>query len=224
MTDIQTLTLSARAAFIAWRLVTNPWFVMQRTVQRILDIDDPPRQTARLVRWQADKKVEYQYVGVVGSLVASSVSGSLQWAISSSENTFWLVLAFWYGALALTLFCVIGAFYTSILVSSFDLRDDGNGDVERLLLSLRGQARNDEDGGGMNGPPRRRMLFVLQAPIMLLSYSILSYLVGLLLWIVAPLWRVGVFENGQLWVSLVHYSVVQYERIKEKYTNGIGCV
>ncbi|KAL4911371.1 hypothetical protein BDW74DRAFT_172834 [Aspergillus multicolor] len=131
--------------------------------------------------------------------------------MSKPKETFWLILAFWYGALAFTLFCVIGAFYTSILLSDFDLRDDENGDAERLLLALRGEVKREHDDsrrnhgsrGRANGLPRRRMLFLLQAPIMLLSYSILSYLVGLLLWIVAPLWRVGVFDHGQLWILII---------------------
>jgi hypothetical protein len=42
--------------------------------------------------------------------------------------------------------------------------------------------------------------FVLQSPVMMLSYSIMSYLLGLFLYIISPLWR----EEGKsvhTWVS-----------------------
>jgi hypothetical protein len=89
----------------------------------------------------------------------------------------WLVRATWDGSLIFSLFCVILAFHLSIVMSTADIRH--NGKME-LMESLR---RDSESSPSIIG------LFILQAPVLLLSYAIMSYLVGLALMVVSPLWN-----------------------------------
>lgn len=83
----------------------------------------------------------------------------------------------WYGSLTFSLFSVITAFHLSMLLSTYDTRKHG------IMLLIDSIKRGDEKE--IYGSS----LFILQIPNMLLSYSIISYIVGLCLMIVQPLWR-----------------------------------
>jgi hypothetical protein len=110
-----------------------------------------------------------------GTIIASVVTGSLQW--SSVEDGHWVVSGSWVGSLTLSLFCVVIAFHLSILMSTAEIHEDGK---VKLMHALRG---NRQTSPGKSG------VFVLQTPILLLSYSIISYLVGLAVLVIGPLWN-----------------------------------
>ncbi len=72
---------------------------------------------------------------------------------------------------------VVMAFYLTILLSNFAIKNDGNA---ILLKSLRKTKYQTES--------RWASLFALQMPIMLLSYALIMYIVGLSLMVIRPLW------------------------------------
>ena len=91
----------------------------------------------------------------------------------------------------MSLYCVIIAFHLGILFSAFDIRPDR---VERILDMLK-QRDKDE--------PRWRSQWVLNMPIALFSWSVISFLVGLALLVVEPLGKVGWEKDG--WVCFLSF-------------------
>ncbi|KAF2807173.1 uncharacterized protein BDZ99DRAFT_522798 [Mytilinidion resinicola] len=144
-------------------------------LEQVLDTDDLEDQDSKVARWQHGKKAEYKTAGIAGAVVASAVTGSLQW--SNATEAHWLVRATWDGSLIFSLFCVIIAFHLSIVINTADIRVGGK---KELMESLRGDSQSSSSKFG---------LFIFQTPILLLSYSIMSYLIGLTLLVVSPLWN-----------------------------------
>jgi hypothetical protein len=103
------------------------------------------------------------------------VTGSVQW--KSLDTAHWFVYSAWYGTLLLSLVSVMVAFYLSILLSNFGINTAGN---THLLTALQSTQNKKKARWGS--------LFALQVPIMLLSYSLIAYVVGLTLLVMRPLW------------------------------------
>ena len=98
-----------------------------------------------------------------------------------------MVLVLWYGSLFLSIWCVIIAFHLSIMFSAFDVNADRAG---RILDMLRQAERNE---------PNRKCLWTLQVPISLFSWGAISYIIGLAVLILRPLWEEGGWGVGD-WV------------------------
>ena len=75
------------------------------------------------------------------------------------------------------MFCIVVAFQLNILIATYDSRKDG---VEKLLRMVKHEKHVVR--------PSTRALFTLQVPMMLLSYSIMSYIVGLGVLVLRALW------------------------------------
>lgn len=101
--------------------------------------------------------------------------GSIQWPQAAQSH--WLVFGAWYGSLTLSLFSVITAFHLIMLLSTYDTRKRG---IMLLIDSIKREGTDKLYGSS---------LFILQIPTVLLSYSIISYIAGLFLMMVQPLWR-----------------------------------
>lgn len=84
------------------------------------------------------------------------------------------------------------AFYMSILLSNFAINTLGN---KLLLAALQSSRRKLK--------ARWASLFALQVPIMLLSYSLISYVVGLAVLVMRPLWNGPWDTNGPVRVSII---------------------
>jgi hypothetical protein len=111
-----------------------------------------------------------------GTLIASVVVGSIQWG--SLGTAHWVVWACWYETLILSLVSVMLAFYLSLLLSNFAINPLG----DKLLLKALHLSKN-------NMKARWASLFALQVPIMLLSYSLIAYILGMALLVACPLWN-----------------------------------
>lgn len=111
-----------------------------------------------------------------GTLIASVVVGSIQWG--SLEAAHWVVWACWYGTLLLSLVSVMLAFYLSLLLSNFAINSRGINFLLEALHMPKNKMR-----------ARWASLFALQIPIMLLSYALIAYILGLGLLIIRPLWN-----------------------------------
>jgi hypothetical protein len=120
-----------------------------------------------------------------GTLIASAVTGSIQWQLLATAH--WFVYPVWYGTLLLSLVCIMVAFYLTILMANFSIHPNGQ---EILLKTLR--QKNDERKA------RWISLFTLQLPIMLFSYSLISYVLGLLLLVMRPLWNIAWGKDGMV--------------------------
>lgn len=133
------------------------------------------------------------------------VTASIQWTQVSSAH--WSVLASWYGALVLSLFSLIIALHLSILFAT----------LEAYLPDIKPSFTHS----GLRQPRRPLMLYALQSHILLLSYGIISYVIGLSVMLLRPLWtlewgdesRVRVFQNVAILGAskrLIHRRRLQY--------------
>lgn len=118
------------------------------------------------------------------------MTGSIQWTSVSTAH--WIVYAAWYSTLVLSLVSVMVAFYQSILLSNFAINTSGN---KFLLAALR--SSHDKTKA------RWASLFALQVPIMLLSYALISYIVGLALLVMRPIWNDPWGTNSLVRVSSI---------------------
>jgi len=76
----------------------------------------------------------------------------------------------------MSIFCIITAFHLCIFVTAYETNEQGK---EHLLDMLQGRDAR---------VPRLLSLYILQIPIMLLSYATISYAVGLSVLVLQPLW------------------------------------
>ncbi|MCJ1449864.1 hypothetical protein MMC28_000192 [Mycoblastus sanguinarius] len=196
------------------RIITSPWYCLETAVSQVLSVEDDAEMVAMLDKWRENKKTEFNFTSLAvsakgnraptiavrcfwfgliltvqkGTVVASAVTGSLQWG--QLQKAHWLVPAVWYGSLILSLFCVIIALHLNIFMATCETPADSSS-VFLKLLKKESSAK-----------PRWSSLFILQAPIMTLSYSIMSYLVGLLLLVIQPLWVEDWGNDGKVRILL----------------------
>ncbi|KAI9861717.1 MAG: hypothetical protein M1813_005066 [Trichoglossum hirsutum] len=166
----------AHAAKVAGWITTMPWVCLEAAIEQILQEQDVAVQGKQLDEWQTRKNSELEMVTFTGTLIASAVTGSIQWSALSTAH--WLVPAAWYSTLLFSLVSVTMAFYLSILLTNFSINNDG----KNILLKALHKS---------NHPKKSRWasLFALQMPIMLLSYALMMYIVGLSLLVIKPLWN-----------------------------------
>lgn len=86
---------------------------------------------------------------------------------------------FWYGALLMSLWCVIIAFHLGIDFSAYDVSADRGA---RLLELIKHRYKDQ---------PRKKSLHVLQMLLALFSWGIISYIIGLAILALRPLWTTG---------------------------------
>ncbi|KAI9807524.1 MAG: hypothetical protein M1825_005464 [Sarcosagium campestre] len=187
----QDATLT-RYGLVALRMTTAPWYSLSLAIEQILKVEDEHRRLKLLDRWRENKKTEFNFVSLAGTVVGSAVTGSIQW--SQLATAHWFVLAVWYGSLVLSLFCVVIAFHLSILIANSDSQLRGPAVFADLL-----KARS-------TGRARPGVLFILQVPVMLLSYAIISYLVGLGVLVMYPL-RLAWADESKIAVVGILYFV-----------------
>lgn len=178
---------------VSLQIATMPWACQEAAVQQILREPDEDEQLRLLQEWKKWKNSEFTNVGLIvsigaiqqtrgtliiltqGALLASATTGSLQWGILDSVH--WIVPAAWYITLILSLMGVMFAFYLTILLSNFAINKQG----DKLLLNSLGRRSDPQK-------PAWISLFALQVPMMILSYSLISYITGLSVMVLIPLW------------------------------------
>lgn len=87
------------------------------------------------------------------------------------------MLAFWRGTLTWSIFAALIAFYLGIFIDTCETCTDG---VPHLLQTIKHEQEHRVAWV---------YLFVLQSPIMLICYAIVSYVFGLVIHMVQPLWQ-----------------------------------
>ena len=169
------------------RVLTMPGYCTHYTIQQLINIKDQIQRSQAVLVWEENEKSQLNFVAVAATLVASVVGQSLAWP--QTNDTHWMVAVLWYGSLFMSLWCVIIAFHLSMLFSAFDVKSDRAG----ALLDMLKRRGKDE--------PRKHHLWVLQTPIALFSWAVISYMIGLGVLILRPFWTAA--WNRDCWVSSV---------------------
>ncbi|KAI0973990.1 hypothetical protein F4678DRAFT_424208 [Xylaria arbuscula] len=190
--------------------------------------------------WQDRKLIELHFVQVAATLLSGAVIGCFSWAARDEEH--WLGPASWYCSLILSLFAILLSSAEAFIFSTIKsptypvpLRDKMS-----MISELQGgPIRNftcagDREKGKLPMPPIERahirwnMVFTWQAPIMLLAYSVIAFLMGLTVYITTPLYTddtslggksaaifylVGLFIGGAIfvWCSYWAYRFVNLD-------------
>ncbi|KAI1362682.1 hypothetical protein F5Y08DRAFT_311440 [Xylaria arbuscula] len=150
--------------------------------------------------WQDRKLIELHFVQVAATLLSGAVIGCFSWAGREEEH--WLGPASWYCSLILSLFAILlssaEAFIFNTIKSpaySIPLRQrmsmicviknatpdlaPSTGDRERGKMPM---SRTEQ------ASIRWNMVFTWQAPMMLLAYSVIAFLIGVTVYITTPLY------------------------------------
>ncbi|KAI9826304.1 MAG: hypothetical protein M1832_000221 [Thelocarpon impressellum] len=171
-----------------------PTHNIRYTTQQLIDIVDEGQRNRAVLAWEENEKSQLNFVAVASTLVASVVTGSIAW--TQTASTHWMVLVLWYGALLMSLWCVIIAFHVGILFSAFDIHADRAGALLHMLRRP-GEAA-----------PRDHHLWVLQVPITLFSWGVISYIVGLAVLVLRPLWTAAWGRESWVAVFVLVYGLV----------------
>ncbi|KAI0450265.1 hypothetical protein F5B21DRAFT_517560 [Xylaria acuta] len=209
-----------------------------KSYEQIGETDDSHRMFAV---WQDRKLVELHFVQIAATLLSGAVIGCFSWAAREREH--WLGPASWYCSLILSLFAILlsstEAFIFNTMKSSahsLPLRDRMS-----MICNIQGSIRNYELAGdrekGKSPMPRSErarirwnMVFTWQAPMMLLAYSVIAFLMGTTIYIITPLYSndtsiggksaaifylVGLFIGGAVfvWCSYWAYIFVDLARL-----------
>ncbi|KAI3342134.1 hypothetical protein F4824DRAFT_191594 [Ustulina deusta] len=208
-----------------------------KSYEQSRESDDTHRMFAA---WQDRKLIELHFVQVAATLLSGAVIGCFSWAAREKEH--WLGPASWYCSLILSLFAILlssaEAFIFSTINSpahSVPLRDRMS-----MICEMRGTIRDsvpagDREKGKLPRPRTERasirwnMVFTWQAPMMLLAYSVIAFLMGVTIYITTPLYTddtslggksaaifylVGLFTGGAVfvWCSYWAYKFVDLDR------------
>ncbi|KAI0193563.1 hypothetical protein EV127DRAFT_360783 [Xylaria flabelliformis] len=155
-----------------------------------------------LTNWQDRKLFELQFVQVAGTLLSGAVIGCFSWNVRDEEH--WLGPASLYCCLVLSLFAILSSSTEAFIFSSMKSSLPPVPLQNRLAMicymeNYPGETgsfastHDNEKGKSANPPPVRchirwNMVFTWQAPIMLLSYGVIAFLVGVSLYIITPLY------------------------------------
>ncbi|KAK8138124.1 hypothetical protein PG984_001504 [Apiospora sp. TS-2023a] len=165
-----------------------------------------------LARWRERKLYELHYIQIAGTLLSGAVIGCFSWTPRDKEH--WLGPAAWYSCLILSLFAILlssseAFIFSNIRAPAPTLTEHGpvssplSVEVSMIIHIDRGGSRTEQEAEGRREtvaatapslvPPARalvrwNMVFTWQAPIMLLSYSVVSFLVGVTVYVCTPLY------------------------------------
>lgn len=110
-------------------------------------------------------------------MIVSAVCSSFSW--NRLEQAHWVASAAWYGSVVLSTTSVIEAFHLSIFLSDAEV----GGYTDKLLR---------EKLFGSSEKAKPFALYALQIPIMMLSWSLISYMTGLSLLVCEAWWSTAV--------------------------------
>ncbi|PLB46192.1 hypothetical protein P170DRAFT_479110 [Aspergillus steynii IBT 23096] len=138
--------------------------------------------------WVETKITELNFMSAIGTFIASVIATSLGWP--GMDKTHWVVSAFWYNAIVMAVVSAVMAFQQS----------SGLGCVRAKITS---EHRLDEAlmRGSVQQKPSRAAVFVLQAPVQILSYSVMIYLAGLVVFLIHPVGS-HAFEDKEVKIAI----------------------
>ncbi|KAF2471779.1 uncharacterized protein BDR25DRAFT_285382 [Lindgomyces ingoldianus] len=155
-------------------------------------------------RWRARKLTELQFISIACAIVAAAVIGAFSW--NTVVDAYWLAHALWHGSLVLSILGILlAAQQIAILYALGPLPrvtkpDQADAAIQRyspLLLSKASkQIFQVESQSKKSVQPRKKMVFIWQCPMMLMSYSVTAFLAGLTILVCTPLIRRDEWNSG----------------------------
>jgi hypothetical protein len=191
-------------------ILTAPWQNWKVAIHQILLMPENSTECVTVMNlWRKNRKTEYstvtivvscspqanmtEYLALQGTIVASVAISSITGTGASLSH--WTVLAFWHGTLT---FAVLIAFYLGIFIDTYETCPEG---VSNLLQVMRHEQEHAVNWVYM---------FLLQSPIMLICYAIVSYVVGLLIFMLQPLWQTEWGNGDKVRKIIIAYVVSQH--------------
>ncbi|KAK4504768.1 hypothetical protein PRZ48_002730 [Zasmidium cellare] len=157
----------------------------------IVEKEDPLEIVQALAFWCRSKRREALYVQVSGAVVTALASSALSWVPASSH---WSCPAFWYSSVVFAVVAIFVAAQQSLALPDPDSDSwkhkfcpDKNKDLKQDVETIRGFFCSA--GGGEKRRVSEFALYAWQIPIMLLSYAVFAFLIGLCAGVISPLAR-----------------------------------
>ncbi|KAK6330694.1 hypothetical protein TWF718_002894 [Orbilia javanica] len=196
-------------------ILTHPWHCLYASFTAGIwdNTDEDPH---RINAWIESKKKELAEAGICATIVGAAITASIQW--NQTYDAHWSVLGFWYGALLLSLFSVIISFHMGIYLSSIPLRarsaasrDEPEEAPDTASPSMTGSnwsyrsamARKTKFG-------KYASLWILQTPTQMLSYSIISYVLGLSVMVISRLWEGPWGDDSKIALLYIGYFILGF--------------
>ncbi|KAE9366260.1 hypothetical protein N431DRAFT_472808 [Stipitochalara longipes BDJ] len=156
-----TKTFFKSIQFVVWKSTHDP-------IENLLNEQDPVKQDNLTTVWRDCKVSELATVGYTSALVASVIASAFSWfPISSSP---WTVRAVWYSSLTLAMSSISVSTQQTVTLHRIGSHSEA---LQKIRSMLGEQLR------GAPVKPRPSQLYVWQIPVMLLTVSILLFLIGL---------------------------------------------
>ncbi|KAK6502588.1 hypothetical protein TWF506_003168 [Arthrobotrys conoides] len=174
-------------------ILTHPWRCLHVSFANGI-WENTTEDPFKIDTWVKAKKRELAEAGICATIVGAAITASIQW--NQTYDAHWSVLGFWYGALLLSLFSVVISFHLGIYLNSIPLRAPD--------WSYRSAIAGDTKIG------RYASLWVLQTPTQLLSYSIISYILGLSVMILRKLWEGPWSNDSKIALLYIGYFVLGF--------------
>jgi len=170
-----TNTLSFLEVIIRTTFITIflPWRTSYEPIHALLNSAEGQKDELTLT-WRTQKLAELSYVGITCAIIASVITIAITWPPASPSPP-WLTTALWYGGLTLSLAAIGTATQQSVALSRLSSYQDG---LCRLRAVL-GKELPATNKASQTWSVRWTQLFVWQVPVMLLNFSILLFVVGL---------------------------------------------
>ncbi|KAI0172689.1 hypothetical protein GGR52DRAFT_417804 [Hypoxylon sp. FL1284] len=153
------------------------WVNAYATLDVLSRDENGDNREARAKTWIRNKTKELNFLALIGTFIASIVVSSFSWP--AIENTHWMVEALWYNSLTMAIVSAVMAFQQSSSLGCALAKVETGHNLLPVLLQREQKNKQKK--------PSHKAVFVLQAPVQLLSYSVLAYFIGLLVLIFYPL-------------------------------------
>ncbi|KAF2973368.1 hypothetical protein GQX73_g230 [Xylaria multiplex] len=193
--------------------------------------------------WQDRKLIELHFVQVAATLLSGAVIGCFSWIERDKEH--WLGPASWYCCLILSLFAILLSSTEALIFNTIKSPENSISLRDRMsmICEVKGTVHNpapsgDKEKGKLQMPQTERaiirwnMVFTWQAPMMLLAYSVIAFLMGVTIYITTPLYTddlslggksaaifylVGLFIGGAVfvWCSFWAHRFVNLDEPRE---------
>ncbi|KAK5169170.1 uncharacterized protein LTR77_006479 [Saxophila tyrrhenica] len=152
--------------------------------------------TIQLQRFKAGKVQELHHVKIAGTLTAAAVIGVFSWP--STQETYWLAVGLWYSSLMSSFFSLVSSVHQRLLDAIPDVDDVSDTSVLQMGLKVALWELPPKHSACKNPPGCRKpttkelgevkltwrnlfMIFLWQSSLMQMSWSCVTFLVGLAL-------------------------------------------
>ncbi|KAL8935987.1 MAG: hypothetical protein Q9216_005163 [Gyalolechia sp. 2 TL-2023] len=187
-----------------WTVLFATWPSMHDPVSHLLNTTDVEEADNLTEKWTKGKLKELQYVGLSSAMITGTIAAAFSWY--SVEDDPWTTEACWTSALVLALTAISLATQQTIGLSRLSSCENGWLKVRHLLGK-----DNPDYGKSLRRPHKHAknkmkmktsQLWMWQTPVMLSNFSILLFVVGLMISIFARAARTrGDWTKGQIQVS-----------------------